>query len=274
MVLFFRLAQEEPLDKHVEALFYEVLDDLRLDENQKIALRPFTVTGFNTFQAGIPNKFIGSIIGIPTNYTYKDKFAIDTSQIRIGYNQDSLNIHHPATQDLIESLVLSDEAKKFGIAREIVMSEKNLPMYYGYEALFLGSVSPFAIDYMATKLNLYSKPLPVPILFYGASGLIVLTVWLQIRDILHTYFEKQVDKELALLGQDYVRGGKEFYDKLLKRNVALRTLLGIQGAKMFNRDGDEIFFIRQKRTPITYRKKFFSQFKIDEEQTAEPKLFL
>jgi hypothetical protein len=35
-----------------------------------------------------------------------------------------------------------------------------------------------------------------------------------------------VDKEMCALGESYIKGGIEFYSKLLKRNIALRKLMG------------------------------------------------
>jgi hypothetical protein len=35
-----------------------------------------------------------------------------------------------------------------------------------------------------------------------------------------------VDKEMCALGENYIKGGIEFYSKLLNRNIALRKLMG------------------------------------------------
>jgi hypothetical protein len=35
-----------------------------------------------------------------------------------------------------------------------------------------------------------------------------------------------VDEEMCALGESYIKGGTEFYSKLLNRNIALRKLMG------------------------------------------------
>jgi hypothetical protein len=35
-----------------------------------------------------------------------------------------------------------------------------------------------------------------------------------------------VDEEMCALGESYIKGGIEFYSKLLNRNIALRKLMG------------------------------------------------
>lgn len=193
-----------------------------------------------------------------------DKFSIDTSELRLGKDQESLNIYHPAADDLLNSLVFSEKAKKFGIAREILMAQKEIPLYRSIETPVIVSAVTALTEMARFSLQLPRKPPILTVFLYGISGLMGYSIWFQIRDHMYKFFERSIDKELASLGPDYVEGGEEFYEKQLKKNVSLRTLLGEQGKKDFNRDGDEIFFIRYKKTPLTHRKKFFSELKLPE----------
>lgn len=48
--------------------------------------------------------------------------------------------------------------------------------------------------------------------------------------------------------------GVSFYEKLLKKNIALRNLIG---GNIYTALGNENFFLRQKSLPLTIRKSFF-----------------
>lgn len=241
------------------------MDDLEIKKpKERERYKPFTITGFNAQHAGLGFSKYGAIIGIPINYTFVDKFSIDTSELRLGRDQESLNIYHPAADDLLNSLVFSENAKKFSIAREILMSQKEIPLYRSIETPLVITGFSVITEMARLTFQLPSKPAILTVFLYGISGLMGYSVWFQVRDIMYTYYEKSVDKELSKLGPDYVEGGKEFYEKQLKKNVALRSLLGEQGKNEFNRDGDEIFFVRNKKTPLTHRKKFFAELQLPE----------
>ncbi|OXU18508.1 hypothetical protein TSAR_000578 [Trichomalopsis sarcophagae] len=264
IVRIYRLGEEIPLQHEVEDLFKEVLDDLKIKDTIRKKLTAFPIVGFNLYHAGMADSQYGAIIGIPINYLYKDKFSIDTSDIRMGRDREPINMYHPAAENLLESLVLSKNAQKFGIAREVLMAHKDLPLFRSIQSPFMVASSILIADFFRVKYNIMRKSLVCMV--YGTSALIGYAIWFQTRDILTTYTEKEVDKELSKLGPEYIQGGKEFYDKILKRNVATRILLGTEGSRQFNRDGDEIFFIRHKRTPITHRKRFFSELKLEGEK--------
>jgi len=252
---------EVPLHKDVEKLFNEVLDDLKVKPIIRDTYKPFTIAGFEIYHAGFTESSYGVIIGIPGHFVYKDKRFVDILDIRVGYDRTPLNPYEASTDELIESMVLSDKAKKFGIAREILMSQKYLPLYRSIESPIMISLTAIMADMLRTRYEVFKRSFALGVSSYLGLGLLSFSTWFQFRDGLNTYFEKSVDQELAKLGPDYVEGGKEFYEKILIRNRAMRKILGVQGKKKFNTHGDEIFFIRHKRTPITYRKKFFENYK-------------
>lgn len=248
-----------PLSKNIENLFNEVMDDLNIKE--KNAYQPFACIGFDLIHAGISFFKYGSIIGIPVNYTYEDKSSVNASKIRVGYNQERLNIYHPATNDLIDSLILSNKAKKFGIARELLTINQNLSFYHCIDSPIMIVITVISADLLRINLNSSIKmTFSIKAGIFGITGLLGYSLWFQIRDSLNIYFEKSVDKQLANINPEYIEGGKEFYEKLLKKNIALRMLLGERGAKEFNKNGDEIFFIRHKRIPLTERLQFFNNY--------------
>ncbi|XP_014213510.1 transmembrane protein 177 [Copidosoma floridanum] len=260
----YKRGEEVPVHENTKKLFSEVLDDLKVKPKYKELYEPFIITGFDTYNAGIATNRCKVIIGIPSYFIYKNKSLVDVMDIRIGSNRALLNPYDPTTENLVESLVLSEKAKKYGIAREVLMSQWNLPLYRVLESPTIITCSIIISDVMQKRYQIFQKPLIVAVFAYFGLGLMSFATWFQIRDALNNYFEKSVDEQLAKLGRDYVEGGKEFYEKLLKRNVAVRKLLGPHGKKRYNQLGDEIRFIRHKKTPLTERKKFFEDYKVPE----------
>lgn len=66
---------------------------------------------------------------------------------------------------------------------------------------------------------------------------------------------------------DFVRAGIRFYDKLLKKNMAIRQLTNDTS---FTALGNESFLIRHKTLPLTFRKAYFEQ-KLKELQALNQK---
>lgn len=68
------------------------------------------------------------------------------------------------------------------------------------------------------------------------------------------HYETSVDRKLAALGQDMVDAGARFYDKILKKNIAMRKLTG---DNYYTAGGNINYMLRQKAVPLTNRKDFF-----------------
>lgn len=69
------------------------------------------------------------------------------------------------------------------------------------------------------------------------------------------------------LPTEMAAAGITFYDKMLKKNVAIRNLTG---SNIYTALGNENSFIRQKTLPLTIRKSFFEMKKkeLDEASPA------
>ena len=73
----------------------------------------------------------------------------------------------------------------------------------------------------------------------------------------NNFFEQTADVAAASYGPDLAKGGIEFYDKMLARNVALRELLGKESEKRFTPQGElrNCFsnWIRNFNLPVYHR---------------------
>lgn len=94
---------------------------------------------------------------------------------------------------------------------------------------------------------------------FGAGIYAFLTDYTQI------YYDTKVDKQLSELGPEFIEAGVSFYDKLLKKNIAIRNLIG---ENMYTAQGNEQHLIRQKSLPLTIRRSYF-KIKLDEFTAAK-----
>lgn len=94
---------------------------------------------------------------------------------------------------------------------------------------------------------------------YGLVGLFGFGVYSFCKDYTQVQYDQSVDKELSEKNPIFVEGGKEFYEKSVSRNIALRKLMGRFGEKQYSALGNENFFIRQKCLPLVTRKSFFEE---------------
>lgn len=159
----------------------------------------------------------------------------------------------------LESLILSEKAQLYGIAREIKMSQT---LKLLYECIY-SSLPVFAYygvtNHFNRKLNLYVRPLALRLVLYALASVLAAGQYFVLKDFTQQYFEKEVDKELAEKNAIFVEGGRETYGKLMARNVALRELMGNAGKKAYTALGNEQTLIRQKHVPLSERRLFFDE---------------
>lgn len=68
------------------------------------------------------------------------------------------------------------------------------------------------------------------------------------------YYDAYVDKELCDVGPEFMEAGVRFYDKLLRKNIAIRNLTNDNS---YTVKGNEQIVLRQKSLPLTIRKSYF-----------------
>ncbi|KAL2740585.1 transmembrane protein 177 isoform X1 [Vespula squamosa] len=223
-VAFYRRGVRLRINNKVKELCKEVMDDLKLPENTQSLIKPFYVFGFHPFQAGTLNKMFGGIIGIPSNFLFHD--TADAAVEKLVVNNKELDRMKEEANDLFNSLVLSKNAQKYVIAREIlkIMSNEKKPSY---------------------RRILY--------LFFTLIG---CAFWIAFKDAVRCRIDASIDENISKLGSNYINGGKEYYEKELKKNIALRSLMEKDGEKCYYIDGNEKHW-RFISLPLSQRKSFF-----------------
>ena len=161
-------------------------------------------------------------------------------------------------QVFTNSLILSDDAKRFAVAREIERGKTD-----GYR--WNGVIMPvhIAITYLLCRLGnrkamLFRRAPIYRLAMYQLVGGIMAFSAVFMKDVIKYNLESVLDNKACNLGIGYARGGVEYYDKQLKNHIALRTLMpDNKGQKLYNLKGDTwtSLFRPYKQTPITQRKE-------------------
>jgi len=237
----------------------EVLDkvkvvsaDMKLEPKVQEKLSPFTVYGFDVFSAGKASFNTGAIIGIPISFSYKTPKDVDKKNIMVG--NKGVHWTSPDGLSLESALLLSESAQKFAIAREIAStSTYQIPL-----KIATNGVAALLYIYLSTSFNKktpnLTRTLKQRVVLYSILGSFTFTLWLFIRDFMNVYFEKSVDEIAGSINEEYARGAVEYYSKILQRNVALRSLLGDEGAGIFTPVGNNHLLFRTKHQPYTARR--------------------
>ncbi|XP_011305299.1 transmembrane protein 177-like [Fopius arisanus] len=251
----------------LQSLFSSVLDDLSFDDYYRLLSKSFMVFGFDVYHMGSLSARTGTYIGFPINFTYDSTSAVKKNDIFM--NEEPINWNREDAKQLLESLILSDDAKKYAMAREVLMTKSNQILWHSINSGMLTAGCYGFTSKANASLDLYTRPRALRVILYTLSCLFFWGVWCMQKDSLIRFYESRADEHLAQLGDNYIRGGIEYYDKILQRNKALKTLGGPQGAKTFNTDGDETFLFRQKHLPITHRKEFLEKKLKEKSQMSE-----
>lgn len=155
---------------------------------------------------------------------------------------------------------MSENAQIYAIAKEIKYRQTQKPFLDTILATS-SCLLPYSMgNYVNNKFNLYVKPRAVRYTIYGLIGLFVIGLYTMSKDVTQVYYEEKIDKELMEKNKIFAEGGKEYYNKMLNRNQALRKMLGKEGERLYSALGNENYLFRTKHIPVVQRKLFFEEF--------------
>ncbi|XP_046743889.1 transmembrane protein 177 [Diprion similis] len=241
----------------IKKQFNAVLDDLEVPDHIRGLIKPFIVNGFDLIHAGSTNLRSGVIIGIPLSFNYEELKDIDESTLVL----EAKNVDWKSAegQNLLSSMLLSEEAKKFAIAQKVWRCQSH-EIWMNCIFPMVSTAFAYTIAHRANVLlDSFHHPPIFRICLYTFVGMFSIATWAALKDFAAMQYDSECDEELCKLGKDYIKGGQEYYGKILQRNVALRSLLGDYGAKLYSVKGNEQFLLRQKRMPLVHRKLYFDE---------------
>ncbi|EFA10319.1 transmembrane protein 177 [Tribolium castaneum] len=244
-----------PLTEKVQKRFEKALDLLEVEHRDRHLYKPFAAYGFDIFSAGTSYSKFGVRVGIPTHFFYDDESSVDKSSIKI--RDESVIWESDEGKLLLKSLVLSENAQIYAMAREIKMRDTLKGMLDTVVAVVSWSGMYGISNTLNIKFDLYSKPRPVRIIMYCLVGAFSFGSYVFCKDFSQVYYETQIDKELKEKNPVFAEGGKEFYNKIVARNIALRKMLGKEGERAYTALGNDNYLFRYRHVPVVQRKLFF-----------------
>lgn len=255
---FYNGTEPQPLDNKTKELLEMCL--------YKIDMEPYLETGFEAFVAygqdvvhkGSLHIRTGAIVGVPFHFRYQEKSDIDKN--RLTLKNVSIDWNSEEGEKFADSLILSDNAKKFAIAREIyyVLGHHiNIDcglMILNFGAGYCGYYALRELYQLKHRIRLFSR-----MTILGAFGMAAMGTYSFMSDVFQRRRDKNALMKTSQLGNDFVEGGIEFYTKLLQRNSALYHLLGKDGEKCYTLCGNERISFRMKHLPITFQRDMLKE---------------
>jgi len=271
----------QPLSQKNKDLLEQVLFDINLRPQEEVLLE-FLVAGSKTkhakldvVHAGSLHCRTGGLITLPETFTfdsvqqvkenvyqiqdfvkaksYSATNAIFSSDTLLAYLKIDWN--SKVGSELADSLVLSDDAKKFLIAREVYYVKSanvyiNLMMQCT-SAIMTYAAGHFCYFYFRWDLILKQWARRGALGLIGCTGLLG---YVSLYDWYRRRLDRRVDEDAAKLGQHYALGGVDFYTKQIQRNKAVReVLVDESGALLYTAKGNPKPGLRNSSELLTKR---------------------
>jgi hypothetical protein len=202
----------------------------------------------------------GGILGIPHTFAYESEADIhkELFQLTSEYSLRGIDWDSDAGKVFLSSMLLSDKAKMFAIAREV----KNLQLYEAYILAILRPAFCLAAVLGYNRMTPYFDQNPLIrnhtlarramrfwtfVVVCAAS----LMVYCAVTDRYQMWKDRRVDLNAARLSYEMADGGIEYYEKMILRNKAARELLGEKGKEIYSVYGNEIPSIIGNKTLTT-----------------------
>jgi len=233
-------------------LVESVLSDLNLNERKREDLEIFTADSLKTVGYGYTCYNYGTMLGLPYFFEWKTIEDVNLKAIRHNWpyhfgnrftnhslTLDNLELTEGELQELKETFLLSNNAKKFAIAQKIIESESmgNWAFYSFVPGAVFWALHQFCV--LTNNIwGMLERPTYARYAMYSVHSAMFLSVLLYLSSIYQNEIDKWLDQKMILMGRDYLEGGMEFYQKEIKRGLLLRKGLGDMGPNYFDENGE------------------------------------
>lgn len=242
------------LSDKLNEVFQEVLKDYGVSSPETYSA--FASYGFHPVGAGVPWLPAGVQIGIPANFNSTDDDSAGITNRNVFINGKMVVWDSDSGVALKQALVLSSEAQKFAIAREVARLQSGGPIVAAVVApVCLAGVWFYSV-FLKQVFTLHTGPVLVRAAAnIAALGLGAVSYFLT-SDSISQWTDYNSDKLAAKVSRAYAKGGVEFYDKILSRNKTLRSLMGEKGEEMYASSGNlfPAHLLKLKHAPYTSRR--------------------
>jgi len=243
------------------SILVPVMIDLGLTKEQSEQKKFFSSTHPETCSWGDINSSAGAIIGYPFWFRFTSETEVPLHKFQYGRKGSEIvksmsdsEKERAAGKNLANSLILSDGAKKFGVAREIIKVRDQPSFYYQGFMAGCGVTLYIALSKLINhKWILLRAPPLLRIANYVISFNMSLLIYVTSKDVHNRKVQALVDEQVSSLSKEYAEGGVEYYTKLMKRNAARRELV-LGDDRRYNLKGEEIHeWIRKRNLSIKER---------------------
>ena len=155
-------------------------------------------------------------------------------------------------------MILSDNAKRFAIAREVYRGKTTTYRTHGMILPTFIAIGYLMSRALNKKLLLFKRPLILRGIMYCIVATFSIYTAVLFEDTHKYYTDIELDEQACKLGEEYTKGGIELYDNTIRRNLAFRLLASDNlGNDLFNLEGDiwPSFFRPYKHIPFTFRRQ-------------------
>ncbi|XP_013106723.2 transmembrane protein 177 [Stomoxys calcitrans] len=248
----YKHGQPVTLSKKVLERFEKAKEFCELEQYEVHFAKPFTVFGFDVSLLGTTKSRFGAFIGIPANYEYESVEDIKHNEIR--FRDQDIDWNSESGKYLKESLVLTEDEQIFGLCKALLQAKTQYVLMNSiYPSLSFLTVYTVG-SYLNSSLGLLARPFSLRLVMYSILGLFGFGSWCFLKDYSQVSLDADIDKNLSDKGSRFVQAGISYYDKQLKKNMALRKLLNDD---TFTVKGNVNYFLRQESLPLTIRKSYF-----------------
>ncbi len=223
-VVAYKGGLEMPLSKSQTSEFYEVCSRIGVNPD---AYHPFVTSRMEIRSRGLAWLPNGVQFGVPAILTADP----DLSAKR--FSDPIKKADKEVGESFRNSLCLSEEARKFALAREIIKTKRNATAF----SVLLAPVVTI-VNFCGVFTAHVFLPLPL-IANIPLVGVFFLILYQFMMGVTNEGEDLTADEKASQLGEEYVRGGVEFYEKTIQKNVALRKIMGRRGEQMYTYYGNE-----------------------------------
>lgn len=241
------------------------MKDSNLEKEQRKKIRFFYIIGHEPFHAGGTDSPWGAIIGLPFFFGETEEFRIKDLRVQRKETIDWII----EGQDLLDSLVLTDSAKKFAIMREIYSLnylEVITNAFVTAGCIVMPAKFAERINYVSKafeRLALRQRILRYLLMYVGGYCLYRL-----LKDPLKHISDEKADRMAAETSIEYLSGGIEFYERTLMKHKALEELANSR-FKTYDEKGNENYFLMAPKLPTLKRLENLQKMKKEKVKKAE-----
>jgi len=244
----------ETVSKKTLELADQVMFDILLQPHFETKVSFFAAYGHDMIHKGSCKMVTGGRIGVPSIFNFNSLTEVARQPFEL--NRQPVDWSSSGGQLLMPSLLLSEKAQKFALAREIYYVETNTIYTDSFLTILFGGGS-YTAGFALSRMYNFKRNLKTWARggVYGLIGMTGLALYITIMDTYTCRRDRKCDRKAGLLGLDYAEGGVEYYEKKLLRNKALFTLLGNAGSTYYTPYGNEKATYRRPHAQLSERRE-------------------